>query len=72
MNQYALNTGARCRWLNDDGGWEIGSVVLGLDQRPFKIYTPSSGVLTMVRRYHHQDVVAVKEYTEVNEPHPET
>jgi len=69
MNQHEFELGDRARWKNDEGGWDVGHIVLCPRGQPMQLLSPVSGRMTMIQRYYHQDLVAVKEYTIVKGRH---
>lgn len=69
MNQHEFELGDRARWQNDDGGWDVGHIVLTPHGQPMQIISPVAGRMTMIQRYYHQDLVAVRDYIVVTEPH---
>lgn len=73
QNQLEFIYGPRCRWKADNGGWEIGSLVYAPGTKdPLQLMPIGIGRVTIMRRWHQQDYVMVKQY-EVNEqPHEET
>lgn len=62
-NQEHFELGKRVRWKNEHGGWEVGSLVLYPGEREAPLRTMCKGrVMTAMRRWHHGDIVLVKEY----------